>query len=77
MLNRIRAALRAVVEYLIANPGASSLIAGEVVLYAARVGLHVTMGELSIIAAILVPLIAGGHVASHSIRMSRASAPKA
>lgn len=77
MFNRIRAIVREVVEYLIANPGVSSFIAGEIILFAARVGFHVTMAQLSALAALLVPFVAGGHVVSHRIRSARAAARQA
>jgi hypothetical protein len=68
MWAKVRAALQALVEYLKENPGAASVLAGWVVLAVAKLGLHVTEAELAAIAAILVPLIAGGH---HAARRAR------
>lgn len=64
MFAKIRAALAALVAYVEAQPGAVTLIGSEAVLLLARLGIHVTVQQLSVIVAILLPLVIGIHVAA-------------
>jgi hypothetical protein len=61
---KFKAALSAVVAYLIANPGAASLLGSGLVLAFAKLGLHVSEAQLAAIAVSLLPLVVGVHVAA-------------
>jgi hypothetical protein len=71
MFARIRAAFAVVANYLMQNPGAASLVGGELVLFLAKVGVNVTVNQLAVIAAILVPLIAGLNVAARRAQLAQ------
>ena len=68
MLAKFRELLREVALYLRENPGAATLIAGWVVVALARVGLHVTMDQLTALMAVLIPLIVGVHAGARRAR---------
>lgn len=72
MLDRLKAALRAVAVYLQDNPGTATLVGGWAVLVLAKLGLHVTQAELYAIASILLPLIAAHHLTARHARARRA-----
>jgi hypothetical protein len=71
MLARIKAALVVVTNYLMQNPGAASLLGGELVVFLSYFGLHVTVGELGIIAAAIIPLITGLNAAAHRAQLAQ------
>ena len=71
MLAKFKAALAVIASYLIANPGSASLVGSGIVLAAAKLGLHVSEGELAAIAMALLPLVVGGHVAARRAAIKR------
>lgn len=73
MLNKIRAVLRVIAEYMMENPGAASLALGYLTLALARIGLHVDEAQLAAIFAALLPLVVGIHVGARKARAVRAA----
>lgn len=73
----VKAIVKSAVTYLEDNPGVATLVGGYVVLGAAKLGLHVTLSELYAVAAVLIPLIAGGHLVARKGREKRAAKPAA
>jgi hypothetical protein len=67
-MKSVRAALAAIAEYLAQNPGAASMFGGFAVLGLAKLGFNVSEAQLYAIVAVLLPLIAGGHLAARSYR---------
>jgi len=77
MLDKLRAALQAVVLYLQENPGTATIVGGWAVLILARLGLHVSEQQLYGIVVLLLPLIAGHHLHARRARAKRAGAANA
>lgn len=71
----VKAVLKSVAVYLQENPGTATLVGGWVVLAAAKLGFHVTLNELYVVAAVLIPVIAGGHLMARHGRAKRATPP--
>lgn len=67
----VKSIARSVAIYLQDNPGTVTLVGGWVVLGAAKLGLHVSLQQLYAIAAVLIPLIAGGHLMARKGRAAR------
>lgn len=64
-MSKVKAAIAAILSYLVANPGAVSLIVGEGVLVFAKLGLNLSVNTVYALGAVLVPLLlAYFHVAS-------------
>lgn len=69
-MDKLKAALRAVLVYLAKNPGATTIVLGWVVLAAAKVGLNVSVEQLTALFAVMVPILTGVHVAARRGRRS-------
>lgn len=55
----LKPAVVAVLTYLRENPGAVAFVAGEGVILLAKVGVNVTSAQLSVILAVLIPVLLG------------------
>lgn len=72
MFSKIKAVLRALLIYVAQNPGATTVILGWAVLAFAKLGLHVTEGQLAALFAAIVPILTGVHVGARRARRTTA-----
>jgi hypothetical protein len=73
-MNKIKSALAYLVVYLSNNPGTATMFGGFAVVALAKLGLHVSISQLYAIIAVLLPVIAGGHLAARHVRESAIAA---
>jgi hypothetical protein len=68
VLALLKKTLHAIAVYMRENPGTVTLVGGWIVVGLAKLGLHVTVDQLTAIIAVLLPVIAGGHLAARKAR---------